>query len=568
MARPVIEILSNVRCRATRVPAKTLTFLDDALSEVQKGSEFAPTHKRFGGRWDGKKHHFCISPTFDGQGTFPKGLLSRVKRLMAQHSLVPKIIDHREKLPKPDLSCVHADMLHNGLSMSGDYDYQLDVVKKALEQQAGVLALATNAGKTNVASGIISALKNRTVLYVVPSKALLGQTSAELADALGTTPDALGVIGQGKFDPREITIAIINSVTPQKGKSARTKKRNAILREYLKSVDAVFFDEGHHVKAATWFRLVNALVNAQFRYLMSGSPFTGDNDLMIEAGAGPVIARISNDDLIKRGVSAKPTVRLIPCAEPDLDNADDQSWHGINDAGITNNAYRNDLIARTAAAYARAGKSVIVMVRILAHGSNVRTAVAKLKVPVEFVHGQMFDGERDRLKTWFTEKPGRVLVASKIFNEGISMPIINALIIGDAGKSLAKILQQVGRAVRRKKSGANVVDVVDFADSTHNWLAKHALDRIGIYEHEAFEVVEETPESIEKEQSRGDSRDAEADGAGLQALPEQAGVTSELHRTSAHAVRASGSTERSGAEVVQEGSAFLLFFWRQAQGLG
>lgn len=557
----IIEVLSNVRCRLRGAAKDVLKYLDENLSETQKGSEWSPMHRRFGGVWDGKKHHFHISPTFEGQGTFAKGLLHRVRKLLAKKSVRAKTKDLRKKVfPPLDTSKLHADML-KGVSMAGKFSYQLEAVKAALTAEAGILYMATNAGKTEISTAILKVLSNRNVLFVVPKKILLKQTRDTIAERLGTIPEAIGTIGNGKFDPKEITVAIINSVTPaKKAKSARAKRKNEILRTYLKTIDVVFLDEGHHAKATTWSRLMTSTPNAQYRYVMSGTPFTGDNDLLVEAAAGPVIFDIRNDALVKLGVSAKPTIRIITIDKPDLEHEEDQTFDGIYKAGIVNNAYRNKIIAREAIAYAKEGKSVVVLVRILAQGTSIRQLIAG-KAPVEFAHGKMFDEERDRIVNWYKAKPGRILVGSTIFDEGVNIPQMNALIVADGGKSLRAVLQKVGRAVRKKKTGANVVDVVDMADCTHHWLAKHALERFDIYTGEGFDVIEEDPKEKKNANKRTEANSTEA----LRSLSREADRGIELSTFSESSLHGStGGTAKQSVDLVSEGSAVMLWRWRQA----
>lgn len=558
MVKAKIEILSNVRARITGASKETLKYLDDALAETQKGSEWAPNHKRFGGRWDGKRHHFHISPTFAGIGTFPKGLLPRVKTLLAKCSVTAKIRDQRKRvLPAVDLKDVHASMLE-GVSMAGMYSFQLEAVKSALKAQSGIVFIATNGGKTSIAAAMIKALSRHTVLFVVPKAILLKQAREDIASRLGTIAENIGVIGGGRFEPKEITIAIINSVTPsKKSPSARAKKRNLLLREYLKTIDVVFLDEGHHAKATSWFRLMGALVNAQFRYLLSGTPFTGDNDLMVEAATGPVICEIRNDVLIGLGVSAKPHVRVIAINKPDLAHAGDQSWDGVYKAGIVNNAYRNKVIARIADEYVADKKAVLILVRQLNQGSQIRQLI---KSPVEFAHGKMHELERDRLVDWFkTTKKGRVLIASSILDEGVDVPAVNALIVADGGESLRATLQKVGRSIRRKKKGANVVDVVDFADATHRWLAKHSIERMDIYAGESFDIVEE--EADEKNRKTEDQRHG---SIAVQTLPRQTNGRSEVFGGGSDAIGVIGESIGSDSEEFQACSAIMYRFRCQA----
>jgi superfamily II DNA or RNA helicase len=490
----LIEVLNNVRCRISGVPDDVLKKLDDALSEVVEGAQFSKRSRRFGGGWDGKKHFLTRSKLEDGVGTFPKGLLSRLQKLLKQHKLAARVKDHRKDLYEPKLSRVKPDLL-KGISMTGIYDYQQKALAAAIEKQSGILWLATNAGKTEIAAAIMHVLRELPVLFIVPKKALLHQTRKRIAERLGTIPEEIGIIGDGRFDPRDITIAIINSVTP-KGKpgrktAARTKKRNEILREYLASVRCVFLDEGHHAKANTWYSLMSALGNAQFRYLLSGTPFGSGSPLMVEAACGPVIYRVTNDELIQRGVSAKPKVRIITINEPDLDDGEPRGWHAVYKDGIVYNQLRNDVIVHETAKLSAEGKSVLVLVRELAQGDILTYALRDRVKHVEFVHGQMPGVAVDEAKERFVERRGNVLVASPIFDEGVDIPDMHALVIADGGQSVRAVLQKVGRGIRKKKTGDNVVEVVDFADCTHRWLAKHSLERYGIYEGEGFDVIEE-----------------------------------------------------------------------------
>jgi superfamily II DNA or RNA helicase len=565
--RVTIEVLSNVRCRMTGAPRALLVFLDKNLAEIQKGSEWSPTHRRFGGRWDGKKHHLLRSPSRPGVGTFAKGLLRRVLTLCAKKNVRAKIIDLRTSVfPPIDTKKLKSTLL-KGVTMAGEYSYQLDAVKAALEGEAGVLYMATNAGKTEIASAITKVLSDRTVLFVVPKAILLKQTRERLALRLGTIPEAIGVIGGGKFDPKEVTVAIINSVTPAKrARSARAKKRSAMLREYLKTVECVFLDEGHHAKANTWFRLMTACVNAQYRYLMSGTPFTGDNDLMIEAAAGPVLYEIRNDDLIKLGVSAKPSVRLISIDKPDLerkDALDDESYHSVYTAGIVENDYRNRIIAREAVEAARAGKTVLVLLTRLAQGENITDLIKSQGRPVRFAHGKMSQTARDEAMAWFVEKPGRILVGSNIFDEGVDVPSINVLIVADGGKSLRATLQKIGRSIRRKKTGENVVEVLDFADCTHHWLAKHALDRFDIYTGEGFDVVEEDPNHETRRNERKPTPKARA--TALSALSRKAdGRGFLLGEIGQFAFRDARRSAEQGADELSESESIMRWRWRFA----
>jgi len=129
-----------------------------------------------------------------------------------------------------------------------------------------------------------------------------------------------------------------------------------------------------------------------------------------------------------------------------------------------------------------------VLVRELWHGDNISTLLRDKQVPHAFVHGQMPTDEVERQKVRLTEGKIGVLIASPIFGEGVDIPSVRALIVADGGQSTANVLQKIGRGLRRKADD-NRLDVIDFADMTHKWLAKHSQERVALYQGEGFEVI-------------------------------------------------------------------------------
>ena len=534
----------------------TIEDLDGALSFAKKGAWHSGKVKA--GAWDGKTHMLYLQHKKATDGTFPFGLLSRVKQWLREGGHRFKVYDHRKKKPpKPDFSVVHADMLE-GVSMSGKYDYQLDVTKTALKKKNGILWLATNAGKTEIASAMIKAMPNHVCLVVVPTKKLMYDTRARIAKRLGVIEQEIGCIGDGKFFPAEVTVAVVNSLYGKRG----GKKRQNAVRRYLKMVQCVFLDEGHHARSTTWYRMMKLISNAAYRYVLSGTPFGSGNALMVEGCVGPVIARITNAELIERGVSAIPFVRMMEIHEPDISEISREDWARIHDAGIIDNAHRNHQLARWAAACHRRGRPTMVLVDQLYHGDQIRQQLKLLDVPAEFVHGRMPVSAVETCTNDFEEDKDFVLIASPIFGEGVDIPTVEALIMADAGKSTRKVLQQIGRGLRKKDSGRGLL-VLDCADLTHEVLSEHSLERFDIYVDEGFEV--ETVEDVDAEGEEGKDVEGRAEESRAEVVPSlpREDVVGRARRTT-HTTTA--IQERVGLDSVgvHEGGARLRWHRRAA----
>lgn len=469
----IITFMNWTRCGLTfkggteKEHKKVVNLVDDALAIEIPGSHFIEGVRS--GAWDGRRHLF-----YAGSNTFPAGLKKRVKALLLESGYAVKVADKREKLPPADLTRLQPGML-SGIVLR---DYQLESARRALKRGYGILWLATNAGKTEVASAMIKVLGEHRTLFLVHKKGLLVQARERIAKRLGTIEEHIGTIGEGRFDPKHITVATIQSLT-RKGHSEKMK----LIAQYLKTIKVLFIDEGHHTKATTWYRLINR-IQAPFRYILSGTPFGNENGLMVEAAVGPVVARVTNAKLIELGVSAKPSIKMIEVREPVIE---DGTWNDVYKVGIVLNTKRNELIVKQAARFAKEKKPCLVLVKELWHGDNLVTMLKSLKVSHTFVHGKMPQSQITQEKHHFEKGNYDVIIASPIFDEGVDVPAIKALIVADGGQSVRSVLQKIGRGLRQKE-GENTLSVIDFADLTHRWLSKHALERLAIYEGEGFDV--------------------------------------------------------------------------------
>lgn len=495
--RATVTLISNTRCSvAFRYPGaagkatekertRVVNLLDDALAIDQKGSHFNPTVQ--GGLWDGRRHMFYAEGC-----TFPKGITSRVKRLLREAGYrVMRTVDararrHQDGVNSPqegradaDVEVEISDDMLAGVTLRED---QMRVIAKALENGCGLLHVATGGGKTEVAAAIIKALKDRRCLFLVHTKQLLRQARERLALRFGTIEEHIGMIGDGRFEPKHVTVATVQSLSRVRGDA---KKR--VVAKYLKTIDLLVLDECHHGSAKSFFRLLQR-IDAPWRYGMSGTPFglADGKGLMVEAAFGPVVERVTNAELIGLGVNAEPTIRVIEVSEPKLEDGLD--WQSVYKAGIVLNDARNAVVAREAAAFAAKGWPTLVLVRELWHGDRLSELLREAKVPHAFVHGQMPTDEVNRHKDRLAEGKIRVLIGSPILGEGVDIPAIRALIVADGGQSVANVLQKIGRGLR-KKQGDNRLDAVDFADLTHKWLSRHSQERLALYESEGFRVV-------------------------------------------------------------------------------
>ncbi len=172
------------------------------------------------------------------------------------------------------------------------YDYQLDAVERCLKSKRGYVEAATSAGKSAVLGEIVARFgEEDSVLITVPNKLLLYQMKRDIEEYL-VIDDEIGLIGDGNWKPKRITIAIGDTFY----EGIKTGKEDVI--DYLEGIVAWFGDEVHLNLNATYFSIGSKLTNIQYAIGLSATPF--DNHLFLEALYGPKLLTIKPQELVSK----------------------------------------------------------------------------------------------------------------------------------------------------------------------------------------------------------------------------------------------------------------------------
>ena len=191
-----IQIGKGVRYRNVPLEVREKIF-DDLTMENPKYKE-AMKH----GRWigpDTPSHLYFFAVSSDKKIIWtPRGYLWYIKKWLNQEGYKIKIDDRTLRLP-------YLNIGFNGVLR----DYQeLAVDKMVTRYPQGILEAATGAGKTVMGCGIIARRKQPT-LIIVHNKELLYQWQSSIKKFLNYD---CGLIGDSKFDVRDISVGIINTV--------------------------------------------------------------------------------------------------------------------------------------------------------------------------------------------------------------------------------------------------------------------------------------------------------------------------------------------------------------------
>jgi superfamily II DNA or RNA helicase len=402
--------------------------LDMSMTFRMPGYVFTPAYKR--GHWDGNIHFFK-------KGKFPVGFLSRALEVH------PSAKVFRED-PGVDVEAL-ATYMEKANFANDKRDYQYESVKEALIHKLGIIKLATNAGKSRCIAGIVAGMPSVKFLILANRVDVLVEIEKELE---------LFVEGHN-----------YELATFQKAK-------NYDLDEY----EGVLVDECPSVGADTFYKVVGACNNANVRIGFSATPERSDGkDFYVEAAMGNVIASIEQAELIKRGISVKPKIYMVPF---NVEFLSGEIYSKAEDM-LVNSIRRNELIAELAL-----GKEeTVILFKRRSHGKYLQTIIPNST----YIDGTASLHRRKQVKDAFIAGKIDTLIASNIFDTGINLPNIKTLILAWAGKSEHGLTQKIGRAVRSFE-GKDSVDIFVFYEKGSKYFNKHSKIRLNKLIDDGYDV--------------------------------------------------------------------------------
>jgi len=482
--------LDNVNCKISGfIPQEVTKIIDEATSYEHPGYKYMQGGRGgFGARgsqggWDGQVR------LMTKYGKCHIGLLKIVTKILDENKLTYEIIDNRP-VPK------YGEPIQMLPEAFEPRDYQQKALRSSIKSGGGIIKSATGSGKAFMLCSIAAHYNIPTVIYVIGIE-LLYQMKDTMKDAYGID---CGIVGGGECDvSKDITIMTIWSAAAAFNKKVKTidndttqdsKKHIKALnkesvRAAVENAQLFIFDECQYAASETLQFLHKASTSARHRFLLSGTPWRdGGDDLLIEAVAGPKIVDISATKLIREEYLVPPDIHFLNV--PTMRKVG-KTYHEVYKNYIVENEERNDLIIKAARRLIDGGRKVLILVVRVAHGKLLMERLQD-EYRVEFLDGAR--STKNRMEAIQKMKDGNLdlLIASKIFDQGVDIPSLDALILAGSGKSSGRALQRIGRVIRKNKGKKKAI-VVEFFDNC-KYLRDHSEARIKVYQSEpGFKII-------------------------------------------------------------------------------
>jgi superfamily II DNA or RNA helicase len=477
-------IKDEVNIKFEGLPLEARRKLANTFKYVLPYARFQPAYKL--GRWDGTTSLFGIGGS---------GYLTHIEKILgvldSMDIEVSDIEDHRSNKQitfTPVTETYWADqgkVWPKGHQQEGQpillRDYQIDAINTFLEHHQSLQEIATGAGKT-ITTATLSQLcepYGRTIT-IVPNKSLVEQTEEDFRN--------VGLdVGVYYGDRKELecthTICTWQSLNILDKKSKNGEADQLTLAEFLDGVAAVIVDEVHMAKAEVLKNLLTRnLNNACIRWGLTGTvPKEPYEHEQIFASIGPLVGGIKASELQEKGVLSNCHVNIVQLIDlPEFKNYAEELKYLVTDENRM--IYVSNFIKNVALK----GNTLVLVNRI----DTGKFIVNELEGSV-FISGNVKTKDRKEEYDEVATSQNKVIVATYgVAAVGINIPRIFNLVLIEPGKSFVRVIQSIGRGIR-KAEDKDFVEIWDVT-STCKFSKRHLTERKKYYKEAQY------PFSIEK----------------------------------------------------------------------
>ena len=439
------------------------------------GARYLPSVKL--GRWNGKVSYFSLG------GSTYINLLDQIIPVIDNMGYDIELEDLRQQATSFTFAEVSEDTFSDHTWPAGHVkegepimlrDYQVKIVNDFLANPQSLQEVATGAGKTIMTAALSKSIESdgRSIV-IVPNKSLVVQTEADYIN-MGLN---VGVyFGDRKEFGRQHTICTWQSLNNLL-KNTKSGDADITIGDFIDGVVCVMVDEVHMAKAdALKTLLTGVFSHVPIRWGLTGTiPKADFEKISLLVSLGPVISKLAASDLQEKGVLAQCHVNIVQLRDGvDFKNYQSELKY------LLENADRLDKIAEVILSIKDSGNTLILVDRVNA-GHEI---TSRLPNSV-FISGETKLTERkeeyDEVKT----SDNKIIVATYgVAAVGINIPRIFNLVLIEPGKSFVRVIQSIGRGIRK----AEDKDSVEIWDITSDckFARRHLTQRKAFYKEAKY----------------------------------------------------------------------------------
>jgi superfamily II DNA or RNA helicase len=464
-----ITILDEVNVKISNLDLDTRKYLVKKFKYQDPTARYRPSVQL--GRWDGSVNYFGLG------GTTYLYLLPQVLEYLEERNYYIELEDLR-KSPVLEFDKVTVEFWGDkcwprGHRFEGQpirlREDQVEVVNKFLENPQCIQEIATGFGKTITTATLAKICeKYGRTITIVPNKSLVEQTEE---DFVNCGLDVGVYYGDRKDFGKTHTICTWQSLNIL-DKRSKDDEDLLSLAEFLDGVECIMVDEVHMAKADVLKKLLTQNVsNAPIRWGLTGTVPKAEIDFLnIKVALGEVVHQVKAHELQEAGVLSACNVNILQTAE----------WREFKSYAeelkyLVTNKERMNYVTSMVKMISQSGNTLVLVDRI----ESGRIITEDIPESV-FISGEVKTKDRKEEYDEIRTANNKVIVATYgVAAVGINIPRIFNLVLLEPGKSFVRVIQSIGRGIR-KADDKDHVEIWDITAST-KYAKKHLSERKRYY---------------------------------------------------------------------------------------
>ena len=476
MATCKVVIKDEVNVKIENLDLDTRKALVKKFKFEDPTARYRPAYKL--GRWDGTISFFGLG------GTTYLSMLPQVLEYLESKNYYIEVEDQRNpvSLDFPEIS---SDFWGDktwpeGHRFAGEpirlRDDQVEVVNIFLKNPQCIQEIATAFGKT-ITTATLSKIceKYGRTITIVPNKDLVLQTEE---DFINVGLDVGVYFGDRKNIDKTHTICTWQSLNVlDKNSKNYDEIAAAKLEILLENVQTVMVDEVHMAKADVLKNLLTRnLATAPIRWGLTGTVPKADHEFQsLKASLGEVVNHVYAHELQAAGVLSNCHVNIVQTAEwKEFSGYAEELKFLVTDS--TRMCWLSEQIKNISAT----GNTLVLVNRI----ESGDFLIDQLPEAV-FISGKVKSTKRKEQYREVATADDKIIVATYgVAAVGINIPRIFNLVLLEPGKSFVRVIQSIGRGIR-KADDKDHVEIWDITAST-KYAKRHLTERKRYYKEAKY----------------------------------------------------------------------------------
>jgi superfamily II DNA or RNA helicase len=371
------------------------------------------------------------------------------------------------------------------------YDYQLHAVTLGLQNKRKLLLSPTGSGKSLIIyllTRYYLSLRHKRALIIVPTTSLVEQMSSDFmnyAQNDGAFSEKwIHKIYSGKEKDPISPIVITTWQSIYK-----------LPKSWFDQFGMVIGDEAHTFQAKSLSSIMEKLTDCPYRFGTTGTlDGTLTHRLVLEGLFGTVYQVTTTKALMDDDKLAKLNIKslVLQYSDEECKSVKDKSYSEEIDF-ICAHSKRNNFIKKLA--LDQTGNTLVLFNRVEKHGKPLFKLIrdaADANRKIFYVSGETDVSDREAIRSITEKEKNAIIVASLgTFSTGINIKNLHNIIFASPSKSQIKVLQSIGRGLRKADDGSDCT-LYDICDDLHwktkkNFTLLHAGIRIQLYSKEKFD---------------------------------------------------------------------------------